>query len=145
VPVLPDDARLIMYHKQATSARTRFLRLADCGVVGFADFPDLSVVLEPEECPEDAVLQHPGAFLREAEHFLGLERGALEVEVCYRERVDVPGSTVNVYLAAFTAIDPPFEAAERVSGRFCALTEMRDLSPVQLELLRRAYQVIMEG
>jgi len=36
-------------------------------------------------------------------------------------------------------------AAERIGGRFVALTEVRDLPPAQLELLRRAYACIMEG
>ncbi len=142
---LPADVRLIMYHKHPTSARLRFLRLPEYGVCAFATLPELTVVLEPEECPKDSVLRHPAELLRRAEETLGLARGALEVEPCFRERLDVPGDMLNVYLARFTAIDPPFEAAEEAHGHFGAITEMRDLSPVQLELLRRAYQVIMEG
>ena len=38
----------------------------------------------------------------------------------------------------------PFDAAERVGGRFIALTEGRGLPPAELDLLRRAYRVIME-
>jgi hypothetical protein len=48
-----------------------------------------------------------------------------------------------VLLAAFTSIDPPFAAAEACGGRFAAITEARGLPPVELALLRRAYEVLI--
>ena len=48
-----------------------------------------------------------------------------------------------VLLAAFVGIDPPFAAAERVHGRFIAITESRQLSDVERDLLRRAYEHVL--
>ena len=76
---------------------------------------------------------------------LGIEAEALELEPEYEERVDTPGAVVRVYLVRFTAIDPPFELAESMDGKFIDLTQARMLSDTELLLLRRAYEVIMEG
>ena len=46
-------------------------------------------------------------------------------------------------LARFTAIDPPFSAAEQLGGAFIDLTQARGLPPLELDLLRRAYEVIL--
>ena len=135
-------ARLIMYHKQATSARTRFLRLEACGVCGFEPLPPLS---RRAGGGEEGVVTHPASLVREAEQRLGLAAGGLEVEPGFHHRLESPDGTCTVYLARFTAIDPPFDAAEQAGGRFVAITEARDLPPVQLDLLRDAYEVIMEG
>ncbi|MDD3517474.1 MAG: hypothetical protein PHQ14_03915 [Chromatiales bacterium] len=137
------DARLILYHKQSTSARTRFLRLADSGVCAFEALPPLSSVMDTPAAT--GVLRHPADLLRAAEERLGLARGGLEIDAGFRAQVDTPDGPVMIHLARFTGIDPPFDAAERIGGRFVALTEVRDLPPAQLELLRRAYACIMEG
>jgi hypothetical protein len=66
--------RLIMYHKQSTSARTRFLKLAYGGVCGFAALPPEAMI---DEAPGASakVVTHPAAVLRDAEVHLGLHRG----------------------------------------------------------------------
>ena len=48
-----------------------------------------------------------------------------------------------VLLAAFADIDPPFAAAERSNSRFVALTETRQLSEVERNLLRRSYEHVL--
>jgi hypothetical protein len=50
---------------------------------------------------------------------------------------------VPVLLAGFTTIDPPFNAADSVGGRFVALTELRGLPASEMDLVRRAYTVIL--
>jgi hypothetical protein len=133
--------RLILYHKQATSARTCFLRLAD-SLLAFTSLPTLSAV-RAENAAKSSVVVHPAPVLRNAEQRLGLVQGDLRAATEYYAEVDTVHGTVPVLLAEFTAIDPPFDAAESVGGRFIAITEARGLSPVELELLRRAYTVIL--
>jgi hypothetical protein len=133
--------RLILYHKQATSARTRFLRFAD-SLLAFAALPTLSSVRD-EDAPQSNVVAHPAPVLRHAEQRLGLAQGELRATADYYAEVDTPQGIVPVLLAEFTAIDPPFDAAEAVGGRFVAITEARGLPAVELELLRRAYTVIL--
>lgn len=131
-------ARLILFHKQTTSARTRFLRFADT-VLAFGPLP------APANVAAEAgpVRPHPAAYLRAAEQKLVLPAGSLEAVPDFSHDVETPDGTVPVLLAAFTSIDPPFAAAEAIGGRFVAITEARGLPPVELDLLRKAYEILI--
>jgi len=130
--------RLVLFHKQKTSARTRFLCFAD-SVLAFAPLPARSAI-----CAQPgSVLPHPGASLKDAEARLGLPAGALRPEPEFRAEVDTPDGKLPILLAEFTAIDPPFAAAAAAGARFIAITEARGLPPLELELLRRAYEIIL--
>jgi hypothetical protein len=133
--------RLILYHKQATSARTRFLRFADT-LLAFTALPLLSAVCD-EDAAQSTVVPHPAPILRQAEERLGLVHGDLRAEAGFYAEVDTPGGNVPVLLAEFTTIDPPFAAVAEAGGRFVAITEARGLPDVELELVRRAYTVIL--
>lgn len=109
--------RLILFHKQKTSARTRFLRFADT-VLAVGPLPSV-------------------------EERMALPAGSLETVDDFRMHVDTADSAVPVLLAGFTSIAPPFAAAEAIGGRFVAITEARGLPPVELELLRHAYEVLI--
>lgn len=140
----PADMRLLLAHKQKTSARVRFLRFPH-GLCAFAALPTASSVLE--DAPANRVELHPGLYLRSAETQLGLAAGSLALEAEFNANLATPDGPIQVRLATFTSIDPPFDAAENLGGKFIAITEARgDLnktSPVELELLRQAYSVLM--
>ena len=140
----PADMRLLLAHKQKTSARVRFLRFAH-GLSAFEALPALSSVIE--DPPSNRVETHPSLYLRSAEALLGLENGGLALEAEFSASVDTPDGTLRVRLATFTSIDPPFELAERLGGKFIAITEARGDSnktvPAEMELLRQAYTVLM--
>lgn len=132
--------RLILIHKQATSGRVRFLCLSS-GVVAFKPLPALSALRDEDYSP---ILQfHPTAAVREAEIHLGLAEGAIEPVADFQAWVDTPEGDVAVLLAAFVGIDPPFSAAERTNSRFIAITESRQLTEVERNLLRRAYEHVL--
>ena len=138
------SARLIMFHKQSTSARTRFLQPAYGGVCAFEGLPPLAQTLdEPPEAGKVAL--HPGKLLHAAEDWIGMESGSLEAESGYRAWVDVPGGPIQVFLARFTSIDPPFAHAEAKGARFIDLTQARGMAPAELALLRRAYERVLGG
>mgnify|MGYP006870483076 CR=1 FL=1 len=137
----PTDLRLLLVHKQKTSARLRFLRFAH-GVTAFDPLPALSVVEEEGE-GEPAVAYHPNAWLRAAEQRLKLDSGSLKAEAEFHATVQTPDGPITVQLATLEYVDPPFEAAEAAGGRFIAITEARNCTPVELELLRRAYTVVL--
>jgi hypothetical protein len=136
-----NSCRVILYHKQATSAWLRFLRFANHSVCAFEPLPKLSVLMD--EVPERALVLHPAPIIRDAEQQLGLNPGDLEAEGEYQELVDVAGGPVNILLARFTSIDPPFDLAERLQGRFIDLPDARDLSDTELLLLRKAYELLI--
>ena len=138
--------RLIMYHKYPTSARTQFL-MQDEAICLPGRLPKLAQLMDGKVTPRadaQAVVAHPSPLLRHVTEWLALPQDSLELDSEFCEKVDVPGGPVTVYLARFDSIDPPFDAVERVGGRFIAITEGRGLPPAELDLLRRAYRVIME-
>jgi hypothetical protein len=143
-PAFPVDMRLLLAHKQKTSARVRFLRFPH-GLCAFTPLPKLSTVFD--EAPASRVETHPGVYLRSAEAELGLLGGGLALEAEFSASVDTPDGPIRVRLATFTSIDPPFEVAERLGGKFIAITEARGASfstaPAEMELLRQAYTVLM--
>lgn len=137
---MPRQVRLILLHKQATSGRLRFLCLSS-GVVAFSPLPALAALRDEDYSP--TVQIHPTAIVREAEIHLGLPEGAIEPVPEFHAWVDTPAGDVPILLAAFTGIDPPFDAAERTSSRFIAITESRQLSEIERNLLRRAYEHVL--
>ena len=132
--------RLILLHKQRTSGRVRFLCFS-AGVVAFTPLPVLAALRDEDYSP--TVQFHPTALMREAEVHLGLPEGAIEPEAEFAAWVDTPEGDVPVLLGAFTAVDPPFAAAERTRSRFIAITESRQLSDIERQLLRRAYEHVL--
>lgn len=132
--------RLLLLHKQSTSGRVRFLCLPS-GVLAFNPLPQLSALHDEGYSPK--IQFHPAAIVREAEIYLGLSEGAIEAVAEFQAWVDTPEGDVPVLLAAFSSIDPPFAAAEKVAGRFISMTESRALSEVDRNLLRRAYEHVL--
>lgn len=136
-----EAVRLLVVHKQTTSARTRFLRFAH-GMLAFAPLPALSVLREPEEASGKLAI-HPAQPLRQAEQKLGLASSNLAVETAFHAWIDTPAGDVRILLVVCQSIDPPFAAAEAIGSRFIALTEARGLPPIEMQILRRAYEYIM--
>ena len=143
---LTRQCRIIFFHKHGTSARTRFLRFANDTVCGFAPLPQLAAIIdETGTALQPAIEIHPAVLLKESTQRLQLPTSALELEGEYTMWVEAPGEAIRVLLARFTDIDPPFKAAEAMGARFIDLTQARDLSSVELLLLRKAYEVILGG
>lgn len=134
------NPRLVLLHKHRTSGRVRFLCL-ESGVLAFQTLPTLSALRDEDYSP--TVQFHPAAVVREAETRLGLPEGAIEAEAEFQCWVDTPQGDVPILLGLFTAIDPPFDAAERIGARFIAITESRQLTEVERNLLRRAYEQVL--
>ncbi|MES9970716.1 MAG: hypothetical protein ABW092_11840 [Candidatus Thiodiazotropha sp.] len=136
------DYRIILYHKQATSARTRFLRLENSSVCLFDPIPMPADLLDRVE---SNTVNHPAAILQDAEKRLDLPAGCLKAEAEYRHRVEAPGQTIQVILAAITTVDPPFEEVEKRGASFIDLTQARGLPEIELQLLRCAYEFVLGG
>ena len=133
--------RLLLFHKQGNSARTRFVRFGD-SLLAFAPLPQ-GALLRAEDAAPGKPVPHPAALLKLAEGKLGLPGGSLQFEPEFSATLDTPQGEVPVLLAGFTTLNPPFVAADSVGGRFVALTEMRGLPALELDLVRRAYTVIL--
>jgi hypothetical protein len=136
------DSRVIFYHKQATSARTRFLKFNSGTVCAFDPLPMPASVLDEDN---STTINHPAAILKDAEKRLALPEGSLKAQGEYHQMVDVPGDQVQIILSEITTIDPPFEEAEQAGASFIDLTQARGLPSVELELLRSAYELVLGG
>jgi hypothetical protein len=132
--------RLIILHKQSTSARVRFMTLGE-SVLAFSPLPEPAALRAEDYSP--TLLFHPTAALRAAEKELELAEGALEPVPEFCAWLDTPAGDKAVLLAACTSIDPPFAAAEKQGGKFIAITEARRLPLVEREILRRAYEHLL--
>jgi hypothetical protein len=137
---MPSGLRLILVHKQKTSGRLRFLRLPH-GIVAFAPLPPASALME--HAVTSQVVHHPAVFLRAAETQMGLPAGSLMHEPEFQATVDTPDGPAVVHLAIFTSIDPPFDEAAALGGSFIAITEAAGGMAVEMDLLRRAYEVLL--
>jgi hypothetical protein len=137
------DPRLILYHTQAISARTRFVRFDHSGICGFSALPETITFTDAVTHTSSKLVSHPAFLLRDAEQRLQLHPGALEAQTRFRVTMMSPQWVIEVRLARFTTLDPPFAEIEGVGGAFIALTEARGLPPVELELLRLAYERIL--
>ena len=137
---MPCDMRLILAHKQSTSARVRFLCF-EHGVCAFEPLPASSTFDEATEAPQ--VVLHPAAFLRTAERRLGLPEGTLKHDPEFSAYVEAADGLISVNLALFATMDPPFLQAQTIGARFISLTEARNFSDVELGLLRHAYPILV--
>jgi hypothetical protein len=129
-------ARLVLFHKQSTSARTLFLRVGADVVLPGQDLKQMP--------SNNDVVIHPTVAMNTVLDTLGLDGDDIVLEGEFKASIEMPNGAVPVYLARFSTIDPPYQEAEKCGGRFIAITEARDIDPVQLNLLRHAYTCIME-
>lgn len=137
---MPVQPRLLLLHKHRTSGRVRYLRLPD-GMLAFTPLPTLSMLRGPDYTPR--LYCHPAAVVREAEAWLTLPAGGIELDTEFHCWVDTPEGDVPVLLGMFTAMDPPFDAAARHAGCFIQLTEARQCRDIELEILRLAYEHVL--
>ncbi|WP_058556690.1 hypothetical protein [Thiohalocapsa sp. ML1] len=137
-------AHLVVYHKQSTSARLRFLRPAHGGICTDAVLPATTVV-HPGACGAAGgpVRQHPGILLRNAEAALSLPRGCIESDGGFRCHVVADGVCAEVHLAQFKAIDPPLAAAAAAGASFIELSQARGMPAPELALLRLVYEHVL--
>ena len=144
MPLEKNDPRLLVYHKHKSSALTRFLRFSYGGMTAFEPMPKLSQLVDGAKVNESSVdIPCLSQALTRASELLGLSNKDLEIDEEFKAEIDIPGGTQRVYLTQITTLDPPFENAKKVDADFVVLTEVRNIPPVELELLRLAYTNIM--
>lgn len=139
------DTRVIVYHKQATSARTLFLVHAHGSVIVPEPLPPLAAVHggEVPDPAEPTLAAHPASLAAALARCFGAPAEAIEIDPEFRAWVDTPGRRLSIYLGRLRAIDPPQSQFAALGARFAALTELRRQAPAELELLQRAYQSIL--
>lgn len=74
---------------------------------------------------------------------LGFEPGLLVIEPEFLRRAEIPRAVVDVYLARFSTHDPPFAAVRAAGGELHPITELRGAHPVEMAMLRWAYEHLL--
>jgi len=139
---LVSDRRLIVYHRHSFSGRTLFLNL-NGSVCQFDGLSADSHIVE-SHVGGNQVSEDVSELLADAEQRLGLAVGTVELDREFRVAIASAGTPIQIYLARFTTIDPPYEQLAERDGKFIALMDARQLPPTELELLRLAYSTIMD-
>lgn len=133
-------ARLVLCHKQKTSARLRFL-LFPHGVLAFEPLPP-DAIISPRYSHTRVEL-HPAAWAHQACERLGLANDAISAEPEFHIEARYHGNVVTILLATFNSIDPPFEMARQHDARFVPLTELRQLPEAELDVLGHVYEYLI--
>lgn len=136
------DYRAIVFHKQSTSARLRFLLFSHDSVCAFGQVPAPARLHVDRR--EDPAL-HPAPVVSRLRQTYGFEPDTLRTERGYRVQIEGADGCIRIFLVGIDTIDPPFELAQTIGGRFIELTQARGLQPVELELLRGAYETVLGG
>ncbi len=139
------NSRVILYYNGAISGLTLFVQHPDESVCTPSPLPALSSVLEDDEMPQNIDLMAPAKIVSAISKTMGLPANLLQANTGYREQVDTPGGIITVYLAQFNALDPPRQLMTEKGCKFRTLTELRNRPPAEMELLRRAYALVMES
>ena len=142
---LSESSRVILYYNGAISALTLFLQHPDESVCSPSPLPALSSVLEEGEMPLTISLMAPADMAATISKSMGLPADLLQANMGYREQVDTPNGIIMVYLAYFNVLDPPRQLMAEKGCKFKTLTELRNRPPAEMELLRRAYALVMES
>ena len=139
------SSRVILYYNGAISGLTLFVQHPDESVCTPSPLPALSSALEDDVMPQNIDLMAPAKIVSAISNAMGLPANLLQANAGYREQVDSPGGIITVYLAQFKALDPPRQLMTEKGCKFKTLTELRNRPPAEMELLRRAYALVMES
>ena len=134
------DWHCVLYHKQRTSARTRFLRIGRDVVYPEPPVDDCEP-LDEAEASGSPIRQHPASGLGLLSRELGIAIGELRVDGEPLARIGQ--FATPVWLVEVTSTDPPLDEVSAIGGRFVSIMDARDVPREQQELLRSAYERIL--
>lgn len=137
-----DHNRVILCHFDTYSAASLFARYG-------------TSLLTPNPLPEGA---KPGSApseileIHSPEKVLGalvekydFDPAELMIAESFQEWMESESGPIRIHLAKFKTFDPPRDEIEATGGIFKPISELRSTQPVELNLLRAAFNVVMSG
>lgn len=138
------NSHLILYYKGDISALTLFCQ-QDNGSVCFPPLPKLSIALDEDEVSPQPVNLFPTNLINKVNTQLKLDDDLLVAEPGFYQQVETPQGIAIVYLARFRLLDPPHQLMAKRHCKMLSLTGLIGRPPAEMELLRRAYTLVMES
>ncbi|MEM9511003.1 MAG: hypothetical protein AAGA16_25595 [Cyanobacteria bacterium P01_E01_bin.35] len=134
--------RFVMYHKQSASARILFFTL-NSSICHFNALPTNSKIVE-SSIEEERVVEYPENLLPSIKKQFSISSNILKIETKFQAIAKSDDSTIAIYLANFTTVDPPREQLAHLGGKFISIIEARSLPSIEVELLGLAYSFLMD-
>lgn len=138
------NSHIILFYRGDISALTLFCQQED-GSVCFPPLPKLSVAVDEEQRSPQPVDLFPTHLIKAINTQLRLDDDLLIAEPGFYEQVETPQGIAMVYLARFKLLDPPHRLMEARHCKMQPLTGLIGRPPAEMELLRRAYTLLMES
>ncbi|MBY0578068.1 MAG: hypothetical protein K2P57_03380 [Burkholderiales bacterium] len=137
-----DHNRVILCHFDTYSAASFFARYG-ASVLAPSPLPEGAVAVA---APADIAEEHePDRVLQALIERYGFPPEALVIASGFQEWVESAGKPIRIHLLKFTTFDAPREAIEPLGGVFKPISEMRGMPTIELNLLRRAFNLVMSG
>jgi hypothetical protein len=137
-----DHNRVILCHFDSYSTASVYARY---GTSVLAPTP-LPEGASPMQAPADIGEQHAaGAVMEAVIEKYGLAPAELTHADGFQEWLNSPSGPIRIHLVRFTTIDAPHAAIEPHGALFKSISEMRGTPMIELNLLRRAFDLIMSG
>lgn len=135
---------LILFYKGDISALTLFCQYPEANIC-FPPLPPHSNMVDEEHKQAIPISLFPDQLVHKAQQSLQLDEDMLIAEPGFYEQVETPEGIVPVYLARFNVLDPPHQALADQNCTLQPLTSLMGGMPAEMELLRQAYTLLMEG
>lgn len=137
-----DLNRVILCHFDSYSAALVFARYG-ASVLAPAPLPeDASTIPAPGDISEQ---YNPGAVLDAMVIQHRLDPTQLALDDGLQAWISSDSGPIRIHLVRFTTIDAPRQAIEPLGGVFKPISDMRGLPMIELNLMRHAFNLIMEG
>lgn len=137
-----DHNRVILCHYDSYSSALLFARYGT-SVLAPSPLPEgASSIPVPAEAGESHASAAAMAALTE---LYGLDAAQLTVMDSFQEWMEGSDGPIRIHLARFTTFEPPREAMEPHGGIFKPISELRGTAMIELNLLRRAFNLFMGG
>ncbi len=135
---------LILYYRGDISALTLFCQ-QPTGSICFPPLPALSEVVEEDEMTAQDDISVPTLQIKALREKYQLDEDFLVADSDYYQQVSTPQGIVNVYMARFKVLDPPYQELSAHTLELKTITDLMGRPPAEMELLRRAYTCLIEG
>ena len=137
-----DHNRVILCHFDSYSAASLFARYGS-SVLMPTPLPEGTSASAP---PADVSGQHsPDAVMAAVVAQYGLNPAELGYSEGFEEWMTSDAGPIRIHLLRFTTFEAPRAAIEPHGGVFKPISEMRGTPMIELNLLRRAFDLVMNG